>query len=89
MLDVASGIVYPLGCTMWRRIKLFYRLMRPYPSCIMASSISATIVRRMIGFSDHVDLWVINIKKPTILCAPSTSSSGEQSAKRRSRCENM
>ena len=40
------------------------------------------------GFSDLVDLWVIKIKKPMILCARSTSRSREQNAKRRSRSEN-
>ena len=41
------------------------------------------------GFSDLVDLWVIKIKKPMILCARSMSRSREQSTKRRSRSENM
>ena len=27
----------------------------------------------MIGFSDRIDLWVIKIKKPMILCARRTS----------------
>ena len=35
-------------------------------------------------FSDLVDLWVIKIKKPMILCARSTPRSREQSTKRRS-----
>ena len=35
----------------------------------------------LIGFSDLVDLWVIKIKKPMILCACSTSRSSEQSTK--------
>ena len=35
------------------------------------------------------NLWVIKIKKPTILCACSTSRSREQSTKRRSRSVNM
>ena len=35
----------------------------------------------LIGFSDLVDLWVIKIKKPMILCACSTSRSREQSTK--------
>ena len=43
----------------------------------------------VIGFSDLVDLWVIKIKKPMILCAHSTSRPSEQSTKRRSRSENM
>ena len=43
----------------------------------------------VIGFSDLVDLWVIKIKKPMILCARSTSRSNEQSTKRRSRSENV
>ena len=42
-----------------------------------------------IAFSDLVDLWVIKMKKPMILCARSTSRSREQSTKRRSRSENM
>ena len=33
----------------------------------------------VIGFSDLVDLWVIKIKNPMILCARSTSRSSEQS----------
>ena len=33
----------------------------------------------VIAFSDLVDLWVIKIKKPMILCARSTSRSREQS----------
>ena len=44
---------------------------------------------RAIAFTDIVDLWVIKIKKPIILCARSTSRSREQSTKRRSRSENM
>ena len=36
----------------------------------------------VIAFSDLVDLWVIKIKKPMILCAPSTWKSREQSMKR-------
>ena len=44
----------------------------------------------MIGFSDLVDLWVIKIKKPMILCARSKESrSRERSTKRRSRSESM
>ena len=43
----------------------------------------------MIGFDDLVDLWVIKIKKPMILCARSTSRSREQKTKRRSRSESM
>ena len=35
------------------------------------------------------NLWVIKIKKPTILCARSTLRSREQSTKRRSRSVNM
>ena len=38
--------------------------------------------------SDLVDLWVIKIKKPMILCAHSTSRSREQNTKRRSSSEN-
>ena len=41
------------------------------------------------GLSDLVDLWVIKIKKPMILCAHFTSRSREQSTKCRSRSENM
>ena len=33
----------------------------------------------VIGLCDLVDLWVIRIRKPMILCARSTSSSSEQS----------
>ena len=36
-------------------------------------------IHHVIGFSDLVDLWVIKIKKPMILCARSTSRSSEQS----------
>ena len=36
-----------------------------------------------IRFSDHVDLWVIKIKKPMILCARSMSRSREQSKRER------
>ena len=43
----------------------------------------------MIGFPGLVDLWVIKIKRPMILCARNTSRSREQSKKRRSRSENM
>ena len=44
----------------------------------------------VIEFSYLFDLWVIKIlKKPMILCARSTSSSSEQSTKRRSRSESM
>ena len=43
----------------------------------------------VIGFSDLVDLWVIKIRKPMILCARRMSRSREQSKKRRSRSENM
>ena len=43
----------------------------------------------VIRLSDLVDLWVIRIKKPMILCARNTSRSREQSRKRRSRSENM
>ena len=43
----------------------------------------------VIGFSALVDLWVIKIKKPMILCARNTSRSREQSTKRRSSSENM
>ena len=35
----------------------------------------------VIGMSDPVDLWVIKIKRPMILCARSTSRSREQSTK--------
>ena len=42
-----------------------------------------------IGFSDLLELWVITIKKPMILCARNTSRSREQSTKRRSSSENM
>ena len=42
-----------------------------------------------IRFSDLVDLWVIKIRKPMILCARSTSRSREQSTKHRSRSENV
>ena len=40
-------------------------------------------------FFDLVDFWVIKIKNPMILCARTTSRSGEQSTKRRSRSESM
>ena len=43
----------------------------------------------MIAFSDLVDLWVIKINKPMILCARSMSRSSEQSTKHRSHSENM
>ena len=43
----------------------------------------------VIGFYDLVDLWVIKIKKPMILCALSTSRSREQSAKLRPHRESM
>ena len=43
----------------------------------------------VIGSSDPVDVWVIKIKKPMILCASSTSRSREQSTKRRSHSENV
>ena len=43
----------------------------------------------MIGFSDLIDLWVIKIKKPMILCARTTLRSREQSTKCRSPSENM
>ena len=36
----------------------------------------------VIGFSDFVDLWVIKIKKSTILCARSTTRSSEEITKR-------
>ena len=42
----------------------------------------------VIGFSDLVDLWVIKLKKPMILCARSTSRSREQRTKRRLSSEN-
>ena len=44
---------------------------------------------QVIGFSDLVDLWIIKIKKPMILCARIISRSREQSMKRRSRSKNM
>ena len=43
----------------------------------------------MSGFSDLVDLWVIKMKKPIILCARITSRSREQSTKHRSSCKNI
>ena len=43
----------------------------------------------MVGFSDLIDLWVIEIKKPMILCGRSTSRSSEQNTKHTSRSENM
>ena len=45
----------------------------------------------VVRVSDLVDLWVIMIKMPMILCAGtrSTSRSREQSTKRRSRSKNM
>ena len=45
-------------------------------------------VHHLIGVSDLVELWVIEIQKPMILCARSTSRSNEPSKKRRSRSEN-
>ena len=45
--------------------------------------------RKCIVWSGHVDLWVIKMKKPIILCARSTSRSSEQSKKRRARNKNM
>ena len=47
------------------------------------------VLNSVIGLSDLIDLWVIKIKKPMILCARSTSRSREQSTKRRSRSESM
>ena len=43
----------------------------------------------MIGFYDPVDLYVIKIKKPMVLCKRNTSRSSEQNMKRQSRSENM
>ena len=41
------------------------------------------------GFSELIDLWVIKIKKPMILCVCSRSRSSQQSTKRRSRSKNI
>ena len=45
--------------------------------------------KHVIRFLDLLDLWVIKIKKPIILCTRSTSRSREQSTKPRSGSENM
>ena len=42
-----------------------------------AQLLEARFSFHVIGFSDPVDLWVIKIKKPMILCARSTSRSSE------------
>ena len=44
--------------------------------------------RHVTGFCDLVELWVIEIKMPMILCARNTSRSREQSTTCRSRSEN-
>ena len=44
---------------------------------------------QVIWFSDLIDLWVIKIEKPMILCTCSTSRSDKQSTKCRWRSENM
>ena len=51
--------------------------------------ISYSICFHVIGFSDLVELQVIKIKKPVILCARSTSRSSEQRKKHRSSNERM
>ena len=43
----------------------------------------------VIQFSNLIDLRVIHIKKPMILCAPSKSRSSKQSTKRRSRSKDV
>ena len=59
------------------------RYFPKFPDIWVSSCVS------VIGFSFLVELWVIKIKKPMILCARSTSRSREQSTKRISRSENM
>ena len=45
------------------------------------------VLHDVFGFSDLIDLWIIKIKRPIILCARSSSS--EQSTKPRSHSESM
>ena len=42
----------------------------------------------VIGFLDLIDLWVIKIKKPMILCTRSTSRSSDLNTKCRSSSKN-
>ena len=46
-------------------------------------------LQSVICFSDFIDLWIIEIEKPIILCTCSTSRSSEQSMIHRSRSKNM
>ena len=61
------------------------KITKPRDTNAMTSG--ASIIE--IGFYDYVDLWVIKIKTPVILCARSTSRSREQSKERRPRSEKM
>ena len=55
---------------------------------LSSHKICGDVTSHVIGCSDFVDLWVIKIKKPMILCARSTSISREQSTKHGARtCE--
>ena len=58
-------------------------------TCQSCQSCQSYHISHVIGFSDHVDLWVIKIKKPMILCARNTSRSREQGTKCRSHSENI
>ena len=60
---------------------------RTKPRDTNAMTSGASIIE--MAFYDLVDLWVIKIKTPVILCARSTSRSRELSKKRRPRSEKM